>query len=345
METSQALKGAASQAAAKRQRKRLAIILGLIALVMVFGTSGYTLLFNWPLLDAVYMTLITLTTIGFGEIRPMDDQTRIFTMMLVVFGVGVVGFSITSLGEMLIEAELGDLIWRRRMEKQIRGMHNHVIVCGYGRTGRAVVEGLQRMKTPFVVLESNPDGLSLLRELGLAHVAGDATEDDVLVSAGIARAKYLVSALGSDAENVYLILSARQMNPGLKIASWASSQAAEVKVTRAGADYVVSPYMLGGNRLVQHLLTPHAMGLLDRAIKGEDPGMRLEEIEIPAGSRFVGQSLHGLGIGRDLRVIVFGVRRGEDLRFNPSADTQFEAEDILIVVGGEDSLHKLRQLL
>ncbi|MDH4226018.1 MAG: potassium channel family protein, partial [Deltaproteobacteria bacterium] len=277
------------------QSVRIARIVLLLLAVGTIGTLGYHYLMGWTFNESLYMTVITLTTVGFSEVRELGEEGRLFTIGLVLTGVGIVAYSITNLAAMVMETEFSQVLWRRRMEKKIKGMKNHFVVCGHGRTGRAVCESLARAKEPYVVIESRGESLGELTARGMLVVDGDATQDESLERAGIGHAKALIAALGNDAENVYLTMSARQLNPRLKIASWASSQEAETKIYRAGADYVVSPYLLGGNRLVQHLITPHALAFLDRAIRGEDANIILQEVHIPVASPFIGNSLNGLG--------------------------------------------------
>lgn len=324
---------------------RLLRIGGLLLFTLLAGTAGYMIIMGWNLLDAMYMTVITLTTVGFGEVHPLNSAGRAFTMVLLMFSMGLVAYSVSSLAAWVMEWEFSSVFWRRRMEKQINQLKDHFIVAGYGRTGRAVCDTLMAQGIPFVVIEQRPEGLEQLKANDWPTVDGDATQDESLHRAGIARARSVVAALGNDAENVYLTLSARQLNNRLKIASWASSLEAEVKIRRAGADYVVSPYMLGGVRLVHHLVTPHALEILDTAIRGEDPRIRLEELEIPPASPFVGNSLKTLGIGRDLGVIIIGIRRDEDMLFNPNAETQFAPGDILIAIGPSVQFASLRRLI
>jgi len=248
------------------------------------------------------------------------------------------------LTSLVVEAQVGQLIARRRMDKQIAALKNHIILCGFGRTGQAVQTHLVREKVPLVVIESNPANLQLLNELNLLHVDGDATHDDYLERAGIRRARGLVAALGNDAESVYLVLSARQLNPNLTIVSWATSDEAERKVLRAGADHTLSPYNLGGSRIAHLLLHPHTIEFLDHAMSGGD-AIRMGEILVKAASKAVGASLISLGVRRGLGVIVIGIRHENGVMdFNPPADQPFQPDDILIGIGSGDQIERLRKL-
>jgi voltage-gated potassium channel len=325
-------------------RLKIASLAGLIVAVLAFGTFGYHWLLGWNWLDALFMASITVTTVGYGEVRQLDTVGRIFTIILLFTSVGMFAYALSSLTSLIVEAEVGHLIARRRMDKKIAALKDHVILCGFGRTGQAVHTHLQREHKPFVVLEQQKDHLQMLREKQLLHLEGDATHDELLEHAGIRRATGLVAALGNDAENVYLVLSARQLNPNLTIVSWASTNEAERKVLRAGADHTLSPYTLGGSRIAHLLLHPHTVEFLDHAMSGGD-AIRMGEIQVKAESKALGKSLMELGVRRSLGVIVIGVRSADGkLHFNPPADRPFHADDILIGIGSTEQLDKLRQM-
>ena len=321
-------------------------LVGVLLVVTSVGTVGYRWLEGWAWLDSLYMTVITMTTVGFGEVRHMDDAGRVFTILLMFTSVGVVAYTITTLTTLVVETQFQTILWKRRMEQKISTLKDHYIICGFGRTGRAVCSSLTDSSQHFVVVEQQPDRVQELQEHDRLVVVGDASEDDTLERAGIKQAKGLVAALGGDAENVYLVLSARQLNPQLKIVSWASSEQAEIKVKRAGANHVLSPYVMGGRRIASLLTTPHALEFFDHALFGKNNEIRLGEIEIHPESPLIGNSLKGLGIGRDIGVIVIGVRReGGAIQFNPSAETTLNENDILIGIGGQKQFEDFRKLV
>jgi voltage-gated potassium channel len=329
---------------AKLKRRLLRLVL-LIVAVLAFGTLGYRFIVGWSWLDSMFMAVITVTTVGYGEVHELEPVGRVFTIILLFTSVGVFAYALSSLTSLIVDAQVGQLLARRRMDKQIAALRDHFILCGFGRTGQQVHEHLVREQKPFVVIESDPGHLHMLQERALPHVAGDATHDDYLEQAGIRRAKGLVAALGNDAENVYLVLSARQLNPDLTIVSWASSNEAERKVMRAGADHTLSPYTLGGSRIAHLLLHPHTVEFLDHAMSGGD-AIRMGEIHIEPGSKAVGGSLITLGVRRSLGVIVIGVRHADGkMDFNPPADQAFQPGDVLIGIGSSDQLDKLRGML
>ncbi len=316
-----------------------------VLLVVALGTFGYHFIEGWNWLDSLFMTSITITTVGYGETHPLDDAGRLFTIFLLLTSVGVFAYSLTAIASLLMEAQFGTLLWRRRMDARIEGMKDHFIVCGFGRTGSSVCDPLRQTGREVVVIEGQPARMEELRHLEMPFVEGDATHDESLTRAGIERAKGLVAALGNDAENVYLVLSARQLNPALTIVVWASSAEAERKVLRAGATHAMSPYVQGGIRITHLLTAPHALEFLDHAM-GMSDRMRLGEIEISTGSPAVGHSLAQLGMRRDLGVIVIGIRRADGtLDFNPGANALLGEKDVLIGMGSPAQIEKLRELV
>ncbi len=316
-----------------------------VLLVVMLGTAGYHYIEGWNWLDSLFMTSITITTVGYGETHPLDTAGQIFTIFLLLTSVGTFAYSLTAMASLVMEAQFGTLLWRRRMDAKIDSMKDHFIVCGFGRTGSSVCEPLRQSGRDVIVIEGEGGHLEELRRQEIPFVEGDATHDESLKRAGIERAKGLVAALGDDAENVYLVLSARQLNPNLTIVAWASSAEAERKVTRAGANHAMSPYVQGGIRITHMLTAPHALEFLDHAM-GMSDSMRLGEIEVRAGSRAVGHTLAQLGMRRDLGVIVIGIRRADGtLEFNPGATALLAADDVLIGMGRPEQIDKLRDLV
>jgi voltage-gated potassium channel len=317
----------------------------LLVAVVAFGTLGYHFVLGWDWVDALYMTAITITTVGFEEVRHLDTAGRLLTIIVLLTSAGVFAYAITTLATLVLDARFGSLLWRRRMERKIEVLQDHYVICGFGRTGRAVAEQLQRGTHPFVVIENLPEKIEMLQERDYLFVEGDATQDECLHRARIDHARGLVAALGNDAENVYLVLSARQIKPDLSIVSWATSQESERKVLRAGANHALSPYLQGGRRIATLLTSPHALEFLDHAMGGSD-NIRLGEIVVRPGSPLAGNSLKNAGIRRDLGVIVIGIRRANGkLEFNPSADVTLHEHDILIGIGAPDQLEKLEHMV
>jgi len=313
--------------------------------VILSGTFGYHYLLDWSWIDSLYMTAITVSTVGFTEVHEMDVPGRLLTIVLMLTSIGVFAYVLTTLASLVVETRFSPLLWRRQMNAKIGALENHYLICGYGRTGRAVCANLSRENRPFVVIEQRPDRLEAMREAGHLFVEGDATADECLHRARIEHASGLVAALGNDAENVYLVLSARQMKSNLIIVSWASSVESERKMLRAGANHSLSPYVQGGLRISHLLTSPHALAFLDHVMGGSD-NIRLCEFKVLPESHLVGKSLATAGIRRDLGVIIIGIRRANGfLEFNPSADEIFHEQDVVIGIGSPKEIEKLHKFV
>ena len=332
---------------ADTRRLQVARLAMLLAVVVAFGTVGYHFLLHWSWLESIYMTVITITTVGFGEVQALNSAGQTFTIILVLMGVGIVAYSATTMTSLVMETQIRSVFWKRRMEKKIKRLRGHFIICGFGRTGKAVRDSLEQSGVPHVVVEGDPEVVKELTEKAVNIVEGDATQDETLQKAGIEHARGLAAALGSDADNVYVVLSARQMKPELTLVSWASSKEAEGKIRRAGADHVMSPHVLGGRRIANLLTTPNALEFLDHAMGvGGDQNIRIGEIEITAGSKVIGNSLFGLGVGRELGVIMIGIRRADGkMLFNPPADQIFAEGDVLIGIGSQKEMERFRAIV
>ena len=329
----------------RRHLLRMLQLLLLLAAITIGGALGFRLLLGWDWLESFYMTVITVTTVGFGEIRDLGAEGRVFTMILMVSSVGTIAYAATSLTSLAMDREFHSILRIRRMEKSIAKLRGHYILCGFGRTGREVAQNLDLDHQHYVVVESNAGNQRLLQEQNRQFISGDATNDQALLKAGIVEAKGLVAALGNDAENVYLVLSARQLNTRLNIVAWASTAESAGKVRRAGADHVISPYLLGGKRIAYQLTSPHAMAFWD-TVMGDDENIRLGEIPIEAGSSAAGKPLKSSGISRDIGVILIGIRRKDGtMIFNPSQDIELRERDVLIGIGSLDQIQRLKQLV
>ena len=260
--------------------RRLGLAFGLVLFALAFGTFGYTTLFGWSLIDAFYMTMITMSTIGYREVNDLDDRGILFTSVLIFVGVGTLFYFLTTLAEYMVAGHLEGRWERNRMRARIGGLRQHCIICGFGRVGQQVAEELQRVGQPFVIVDSNPEALARCRRLGYAYVAGDAGEDTALAEAGIDRAAVLFACVDSDASNIYVTLSARELRPDLFIVARASLDGAEAKLRRAGADRVVSPYALGGRRMAAMATKPLVADFLDSVMHSGDLEFELEEVPV-----------------------------------------------------------------
>ncbi len=328
------------------RRIRLAILM--LAGIIVVGTSGYIVL-GWGFLDALYMTVITVGTIGFEEVRNLDESVagRLWTIVLIISGVAVLGYATTSLVALAVEGTVRDYFRSRRMRAQISRLHGHHILCGYGRVGRQVAAEFALNGVPFVVVEQDPRTVEECLSEGYPALFGEASDDDVLREAGILRARGLVAAVGSDADNVFMVLSARKLNPGLHIVARASSDESAAKLEIAGADRTISPYAVGGRRLASLATQPLVVDFLDVVTRGEEGiEFRLEEFVVPTASAIAGRAIGELKIGEKTGAIVLALRTAEG-RFDttPSADDRLRAGDTLIVLGSRGQITRLEQLI
>ena len=318
--------------------------LGLVLLVISTGTAGYMLVQKWTFLDSLYMTVITITTVGYREVHPLSKPGMVFTIFLILFSLGIIFYILNTGARVIIEGEFAQLIGRKKLEKRIRKLKSHYIICGYGRMGRIISREFLASGAPFVVIEKEPlpPGAD---EPGVLLVQGDATRDDVLKEAGIESAAGLVSVLPTDAENLYVVLTAKGLNPTLNVVARAGDEGSEQKLLRAGADRVVFPYFIGGLRIAHTILKPAVMDFIEFATKSGNLELQMEEIYINEGSPLAGQSLDQCGLGRDLGIIVVGMKETHDeMKFNPTSRSVLKAGNVLIALGEASSLKKLEQM-
>jgi voltage-gated potassium channel len=326
----------------KELRQKLLLSLFLIVLVISFGTLGYMFIEGWNLLDSVYMTIITLASVGYKEVHELSVNGKLFTIVLIIGGVGTVAYALTSAARIIIEGELQDVFGRRRLEKKINELKDHYIICGYGRMGKIICRELMEKDIKFVVVEKEP--LSSDTETVLI-VKGDATRDEVLKEVRIERAKGLISVLPTDAENLFVVLSARGLNPNLSIVARAGEEGSEKKLLRAGADKVVSPYHIGGLRIAHTVLKPAVVDFIEFATKSGNIDLQMEEIMIQESSQLSGLTLDECGIGRELGIIVVAIKTTNgDLRFNPTFRSAINAGDTLIALGETSKLKLLEDM-
>jgi voltage-gated potassium channel len=317
-----------------------------LILALAGGTLGYTLIEGWHPLDSLYMTVITITTVGYGEVGPLSQAGRAFTMVLILGSVGMVAFIVVGLARVMVEGEVRRILGRRKLEKKIAGLKNHYIVCGYGRIGSYICKELAERPLPFVVVERDPNLTQRIEEGGYLYVNGDATDDDILRQAGIESAKCLVASVASDADNLYITFTARQINSNLYILSRATDDAAEKKLIKAGANKVVSPYMIGAHRMAMALLRPNVVDFMEIAMHRRSLELQLEEIRVHAVDQLSSTILRESGIRSDLDLIVVAIKKQSGkMIYNPSSETQIEAGDTLITLGERRNLDKLEKLV
>lgn len=328
--------------------RRVRTALYIILFLQTVGTVGYPLIEGrdtWSWFDGAYMTAITLATIGYGELHPLSDAGRAFTMLLAYGGVFTLAYFVSEVIRTVVNGELRELIGRERMEQDLDRLRGHLIVCGHGRMGRIVCEELDRLGHPFVVVDTEPPSVGVWPYKHGLRLQGDATEDDVLRKAGAERARSLIATVGSDAQNLYITLSARLISPKLVIVARAEEEAAETKLRKVGANHVICPYLSGGHRAIQAVLRPAAMRIMDLATRPEFQDLCLEEFRVEPGSRLAGVTLRESELGRGYEVTVVAVERADgELVFSPTGVTVLDPGATIIVLGRQQHLGRVREL-
>jgi voltage-gated potassium channel len=324
------------------EERRLRVAVVVFFTVVAVGVVGYKVIEHVPWLDALYMTVITITTVGFGEIVELSNTGRAFTLVLIASGVSTVSYGALTAAEFVVEGHLRHVIERRRMLRDIADLSHHIIICGFGRVGVHVAEELIRDDDPFVVVDNDEGKLERLGQLGYLHVEGDATEEHVLSEAGLERARALVAAVNSDADNVLITLTAKGISPSTIVIARAKADENEAKLRRAGADKVIAPTTIGGRRIAQILTRPAVAEFLE----GEGSGgvdYTLEEVPVHAGGEFDGSTLAEAAIRDRFGVTVLAVVRADGaLDSHPAATSRLHAGDTLVVIGSDDEVTHLR---
>lgn len=321
--------------------RRFALAISLVAAMTVVGAIGYILIEHMSVLDAFYMSVITISTVGFQEVKPLSPAGRLFTIGLIVTGVGSAIYLFTVIGELVVEGRLREFLGKSAMTRKIHSLEQHVIVCGFGRFGRAVVEELIRNAVAMVVIEADPAKQADLDTVGALHVAGSALEDSVLEDAGIGSARAIIVATGSDADNVYITLSAREKNPKLLIYARGDSEAGLRRLKLAGADQVVAAYQWAGMRIAASILRPSVVDFLQLSVPGRESEVDLEEIRISRESPAAGKTIAALERENPRLRVVALKRNDQRLEMIPAAETKIEPDDLLVAIGEADSLKRL----
>ncbi len=326
-------------------KARLRIALILIAGVVLIGATGFHYIEGWPWFDGLYMTLITMTTVGYGETHPLSQAGKVFNIFLILTAVMVGGFLLSAATQAMLQFELGNFLGRRRMQRELSKLKDHYVICGAGRVGRTVATELGLRGAPFVVVEKSPERAQWAIERNLPVVIGNAHSEADLSLARIQDAKGLVAAVTSDADNLYIVLTARGMNPNLKIIARASEEEATPKLMKAGATEVVSPYHFVGRRIAHILVQPHVIDFIEAAFGSLRLDVQIEEVRIPETSVLAGKSIAATDIRQKSGALVLALKRPDGtLSFNPTPDTVISAGDCLIAVGSADHLKKLEHL-
>ncbi|MEW5948365.1 MAG: potassium channel protein [Thermodesulfobacteriota bacterium] len=331
---------------APSQSRNILIGITILIFVIAFGTSGYMLIEKWEFLDALYMTVITLTTVGYGEVRPLGGSGRVFTICLLIMGVGFVFYMFGTITQIMVEGQFRRLLGRRKLGKQLAALKDHYIICGYGRIGQIISREIAKKPLPLVIIENNPDLIKTIEEQGHLFIEGDATREDTLLKANIQKAKGLVATVSSDADNVYIILTARGLNPGLYIMARVVDEKAERNLLQAGANRVISPYHIGARKMAQAILRPAVTDFIELAVHRGGIELQIEEIPVRAPSRITDVPLRESGIRQELGLIIIAIQRASgEMLYNPPPEARIQVGDILIAMGDPKNLNKLEKML
>lgn len=319
----------------------------LLGIVFIVGTLGFHLIEGWNFLDSFFMTLITITTIGYQEIHPLSDAGMAFDILIIFLGVGSAAYGFASAARFIVEGEMQRFFGRRRLDKKIMRMSDHYIVCGNGRIGSLISQELHHSNKTFLVIDKDPLTIEGLERAGIPYILGDASNEDTLLKAGIKRAKGLIATASSDMTNVYLILVARELNPDIYVLARAETEDSTKNLKRAGANKVVSPYLIGGRHMANIILKPTVVDFIELATgdKSEDFFIQMEGFKIREGSRLVGKTLKDSPIRKDIGLIVVAVRESSGkMIFNPAAELAISVDDVLVCIGDAEALQSMKAL-
>lgn len=323
--------------------RRLIWSIGVLVAIVAMGVIGYMVIEGWSFLDAIYMTITTITTVGFREVHPLSDAGRIFSIILIICGVGGALYVLTNIMGYILEGQFGITMGRRRMKNRIAKLKNHFILCGYGRVGQEIAQAFSEEGAPFVVITNDQQHVARAEKEGHLCLFGDATSDEVLKEAGIERAHGLVAAVGTDTDNTFITLSARELRPDLFIEARSSGPESEGKLRRAGADRVISPHAIGGRRMAMLALRPAVVDFIDTVTYGRGRELELENVDVAGGSPLVGRTMAQARSQDGITVLATRKKSGK-LLANPPGEEIIEDGDRLIVIGTKKRLAALESL-
>lgn len=317
-----------------------------MGVILASGTLGYVMIEKWGVFDSFYMTVITLTTVGYGEIHQLSEGGRIFTVVLIFLGAGFALYAAGAIVQFMVEGQIRTILGRRILDNKISKVYDHYIVCGYGRIGRVLCHKLVEKSTSIVVIEKNPDLVPVLEKDRALYISGDASDESILLRAGIKRAKGLIAALATDTDNVFLVLTARQLNPDVYILARSSFKESKPKLLAAGANVVESPYDTGGVSMAMRILRPTVTNFLDTAIAGSKKDIQIEEMKVSESSELINIMLKDTGIRQQYELIIIAIKKADgDMIFNPSFETVIKPGDTVIAVGEEKNLLRFEKAL
>jgi voltage-gated potassium channel len=324
--------------------RRLLLGISILVVIIAFGVIGYELIEGWGFLDSLYMTVTTITTVGYREVHPLTTNGRIFSIFLIVGGVGGALYTVTGVVQYVIEGNIGTIWERRRMQNKINNLKGHFILCGFGRVGESIASTFKAENVPFVVIENRPDCIARLERTDYIYMQGDATQDDTLRSAGIERARSLIAAVGTDIDNTYITLSARGLCPDIYIEARASTAEAVTKLERSGANRIILPHAIGGRRMAMLALRPAVVDFIDNVIYSRGHEMRVENVVISPNSRLIDSKIKAARDETGITTLAIRKKSGAFIP-NPSGEVVIEDGDQLIVIGTIDQLTSLEEAL
>ena len=324
------------------------IIKGVIILliILLIGTVGFHVIEEWSFVDALYMTVITISTVGFHEVEPLSVNGRMFTIFLIFFGMGIIVYILGMVTQTMVDFQMRSIIGRRKLGLKIRTIKDHYIICGFGRLGTIICRELQANNIPMIVIDNSPISGPVLESEGIPYFYDDATVEEALIKARIEKAKGLISVVASDADNLFITMTARGLNPDLYILARADEEHTEKKLMRAGANKVVLPYFIGGHKMAQSIVKPAVTDFIEFIVHNKDLGLEIEELAVSENSRLNGVALMDSGIRQDMDIIFVAIRKNDGkMMFNPSSKTRIEAGDTLISLGKIEDLGRLDVIL
>lgn len=322
-----------------RIRRGAVILIGIFVVAVV----GYRVIGGWTWLDSVYMVIVTISTVGYREIGEMDDRLKVFSIIVIVFGISAAVYTIGGFMQMVAEGEINRALGMRRATRDIEKLKGHVIICGFGRIGQILADEMRRRKQSFVIIDKDNGRLADAREMGILALGGDATEEDTLEKAGIDRAKSLVSALAADADNVFITLTSRNRNPKLQIIARGEFPSTQKKLIQAGADRVVLPAAIGAHRIANMVTRPSIVELMELVAGESTLDIEIDELVLPEKSSLVGKTVMQTEAHRSHGLLVVAVRRAEgEMIFKPNADFAFQPNDTVIVMGRVEDIERFR---
>lgn len=326
--------------------KHILISSVLTAIIVLFGTVGYMAIEEWNFLDSFYMTVITIATVGYSEIHHVSDTGRLFTVLIIFLGVGFSLYIAGAVVQLMVEGQIRAIMGRKRLDNKIFRLKRHQIICGYGRIGQVLCNQIRHKPIDFVVVEKNDELIATMEADNILYIHGDATDETILLNAQINQAKGLVAVLGTDAENVFLVLTARQLNPDLFIIARSCEGRSKSKLLAAGADAVESPYDMGAMSMAQRIIRPTVTSFLNLALTSQRKDIQMEEIPITPESQLVNVMLKDSGIRSTYNLIIIAIKKANgQMNFNPSFDTLIEVNDTMVAVGEPANLERLEKVL